>query len=75
MLNNNNDLISIKKNSFLKAKRSPLWKKWNQYDKQMVFLSIFINEMKIDLTETWAFENSFQNHNQQAWKHTNNQQA
>ena len=53
MLNNDNDLISVKKILFNKQKEVFYGnKKWNQDANQMVFLSVFIKEMKRELTET-----------------------
>ena len=53
MLNNDNDVISVKKFLFNK-KKEVLYgnKKWNQDANQMIFLSVFIIEMKRELTKT-----------------------
>ena len=53
MLNNDNDLISIIIKNLFKSKKEVLYgKKLNQDANQMVFLSVFIKDMKRELTET-----------------------
>ena len=53
MLNNDNDLISVKKNLFNKQKEVLYGNKKRKQDaNQTVFISIFITEMKRELTTT-----------------------